>query len=112
MSKSTDFSSADGDVVFLSFDSPAAKARAPPEVLESEAWKKLSAVRDNRVYVVNDEVWQTGGGHRGRPRHPRRPRGGQRTDQLTQRYSAIDSAGTVPKRSWKCVVNSGHTCGS
>ncbi|GAB7070004.1 ABC transporter substrate-binding protein [Mycolicibacterium hodleri] len=61
VSKSTDFSSADGDVVFLSFDSPAAKARAP-EVLESEAWKKLSAVRDNRVYVVNDEVWQTGEG--------------------------------------------------
>jgi iron complex transport system substrate-binding protein len=59
VSKSTDFSAADGDAVFLSFDSPAAKARAQ-EVLESEAWKRLSAVRDNRVYVVNDEVWQTG----------------------------------------------------
>jgi len=61
VSKATDFSAADGDVVFLSFDSPAAKARAA-EVLESEAWKRLSAVRDNRVYVVNDEVWQTGEG--------------------------------------------------
>jgi len=61
VSKSTDFSAADGDVVFLSFDSPAAKARAS-EVLESDAWKKLSAVRDNRVFIVNDEVWQTGEG--------------------------------------------------
>lgn len=61
ISTSTDFSAADGDVVFLSFDSPAAKSRAP-QVLESEAWKKLSAARDNRVYVVNDEVWQSGQG--------------------------------------------------
>lgn len=61
VSKSTDFSAADGDVVFLSFDSPAAKDRAR-EVLESDAWKKLSAVRDNRVFIVNDEVWQTGEG--------------------------------------------------
>jgi iron complex transport system substrate-binding protein len=61
VAKSTDFSAADGDAVFLSFDSPAAKARAS-EVLESEAWKRLSAVRDNRVYVVNDEVWQSGEG--------------------------------------------------
>ncbi|MBJ7336230.1 iron-siderophore ABC transporter substrate-binding protein [Mycolicibacterium sp.] len=61
VSKSTDFSTADGDVVYLSFDSPAAKDRAP-EVLGSDAWKKLSATRDNRVFVVNDEVWQTGEG--------------------------------------------------
>lgn len=61
VTKSTDLSAADGDVVYLSFDSPAAKARAS-EVLESDAWKKLSATRDNRVYIVNDEVWQTGEG--------------------------------------------------
>jgi len=61
VSASSDFSAAEGDVVFLSFDSPAAKARAG-EVLESEAWKRLSAVKDHRVYVVNDEVWQTGEG--------------------------------------------------
>ena len=61
VAKSTDFSAADGDVVYLSFDSPAAKDRAA-EVLESDAWKKLSAVRDNRVFIVNDEVWQTGEG--------------------------------------------------
>lgn len=61
VSKSTDFSAADGDIVYLSFDSPAARDRAA-EVLESDAWKKLSATHDNRVFIVNDEVWQTGEG--------------------------------------------------
>jgi iron complex transport system substrate-binding protein len=61
VSKSTDFSAADGDIVYLSFDSPAAKDRAA-EVLGSDAWKKLSAVRDNRVFIVNNEIWQTGEG--------------------------------------------------
>jgi iron complex transport system substrate-binding protein len=61
VSKSTDFSAADGDIVYLSFDSPAARKRAS-EVLESDAWKKLSATRDNRVFIVNDEVWQSGRG--------------------------------------------------
>ena len=61
VSKSTDFSPADGDLVYLSFDSPAAKERAA-QVLESDAWKKLSATRDNRVFIVNNEVWQTGEG--------------------------------------------------
>jgi iron complex transport system substrate-binding protein len=56
-----DFSTADGDTVYVSFDSPAAKDRAS-QVLDSPAWRKLSATRDNRVYVVNDEVWQTGQG--------------------------------------------------
>jgi iron complex transport system substrate-binding protein len=61
VSKSTDFSAADGDIVYLSFDSPAARKRAS-DVLESDAWKKLSATRDNRVFIVNDEVWQSGRG--------------------------------------------------
>ena len=52
---------ADGDIVYISFDSPAAKDRAPA-VLGSDAWKKLSANRDNRVFAVNNEVWQTGEG--------------------------------------------------
>ena len=33
-----------------------------PEILTSDAWRKLSANRDNRVFVVNNEVWQTGEG--------------------------------------------------
>ena len=57
----TDFSSADGDIVYISFDSAAAKSRAAT-LLDSPAWKKLSATRDNRVFVVNNEVWQTGQG--------------------------------------------------
>jgi iron complex transport system substrate-binding protein len=61
VSKATDFSAAEGDLVYLSFSSPAAKDRAAA-VLESDAWKKLSATKDNRVYLVNDEVWQTGEG--------------------------------------------------
>ncbi len=56
-----DFDIADGDIVYISFDSSAAKERAPA-VLESDAWKKLSANRDNRVFAVNNEVWQTGEG--------------------------------------------------
>ena len=44
-----------------SFDSAAAKERAA-QVLVSDAWRKLSATRDNRVYIVNNEVWQTGEG--------------------------------------------------
>jgi iron complex transport system substrate-binding protein len=61
LSNSPDFSAADGDIVYISFDSPAAKDRAPT-VLESDAWKKLSATRDNRVFAVNNEVWQAGEG--------------------------------------------------
>jgi iron complex transport system substrate-binding protein len=58
---STDFSAADGDIVYVSFDSAAAKSRAAT-LLDSPAWKKLSATRDNRVFVVNNEVWQRGQG--------------------------------------------------
>jgi iron complex transport system substrate-binding protein len=58
---SPDLSAADGDIVYVSFASPAAKDRAPA-LLASAAWRKLSANRDNRVFVVNNEVWQTGQG--------------------------------------------------
>jgi iron complex transport system substrate-binding protein len=61
MENSPDFSIADGDIVYISFASPAAKDRAPT-VLTSDAWRKLSANRDNRVFAVNNEVWQTGEG--------------------------------------------------
>ena len=56
-----DFSAAEADVVYVSFSSPAAKNRAPT-VLDSNAWRRLSATRDNRVFIVNNEVWQTGQG--------------------------------------------------
>jgi iron complex transport system substrate-binding protein len=59
--RSPDFSAADGDIVYLSFASAAAREMAPA-ILESDAWRALSANRDNRVFVVNNEVWQTGRG--------------------------------------------------
>jgi iron complex transport system substrate-binding protein len=55
------FSAADADVVYVSFDSPAAKDRAPT-IFDSDAWRRLSATRDNRIFVVNNEVWQSGEG--------------------------------------------------
>jgi iron complex transport system substrate-binding protein len=61
MDNSPDFSAADGDIVYVSFASAAAKDRAP-EVMSSDAWRALSANKDNRVFVVNNEVWQTGEG--------------------------------------------------
>jgi iron complex transport system substrate-binding protein len=48
-------------VVFVSFGTSAARERAR-EVLDSEAWRRLSASKDGRVFVVNDEVWQSGEG--------------------------------------------------
>jgi iron complex transport system substrate-binding protein len=61
LDRSPDLSAADGDIVYLSFASPEAKSRAP-KILDSPAWRKLSANRDNRVFVVNNEIWQTGQG--------------------------------------------------
>lgn len=57
----TDFSPADADIVYVSFESATAKQRAD-EVLDSDAWHALSAYRDNRVFIVNNEIWQTGQG--------------------------------------------------
>lgn len=61
LDNSPDFSAADGDIVYISFDSPAARDRAP-KVMTTDAWRKLSANRDNRIFAVNNEVWQTGEG--------------------------------------------------
>ncbi|MGA3256950.1 MAG: iron-siderophore ABC transporter substrate-binding protein, partial [Mycobacterium sp.] len=61
LAKVPDFSAADADVIYVSCASPAAAERAAT-VLDSDPWRKLSANHDNRVYVVNDEVWQTGEG--------------------------------------------------
>ncbi|MGV0643111.1 iron-siderophore ABC transporter substrate-binding protein [Mycolicibacterium sp. XJ879] len=61
LSDSPDLSAADGDIVYLSFTTTEAKEHATT-VMESEAWKRLSANRDNRVFAVNNEVWHTGEG--------------------------------------------------
>jgi iron complex transport system substrate-binding protein len=31
-------------------------------VLDSVAWRRLGANRDSRVFIVNNEIWQTGQG--------------------------------------------------
>jgi iron complex transport system substrate-binding protein len=56
-----DFSMADADIIYFSCATPAAANRAAT-VLDSGPWRKLGATRDNRVFVVNDEIWQTGEG--------------------------------------------------
>jgi iron complex transport system substrate-binding protein len=61
LAKVPDFSAADADVIYVSCATPAAADRAAT-ILDSDSWRKLSANHDNRVYVVNDEVWQTGEG--------------------------------------------------
>lgn len=61
LAKTPDFSAADADIVYVSCSSQPAAERAAT-ILDSEAWRKLSANRDNRVFVVNDEIWQTGEG--------------------------------------------------
>lgn len=61
LAKAPDFSAADADVIYMSCASRAAADRAAT-ILDSDAWRKLSANRDNRVYIVNDEIWQTGEG--------------------------------------------------
>lgn len=61
LAKDPDLSAADGDIIYVSFASQEATDRAA-SVLDSGPWRKLGANRDNRVFVVNDEVWQTGQG--------------------------------------------------
>ena len=61
LADSADLSIADGDIIYISFASAEAKERAT-EVMDGDAWRRVSAHRDNRVFAVNNEVWQTGGG--------------------------------------------------
>jgi iron complex transport system substrate-binding protein len=61
LANSPDLSAADGDLVYVSFATAEARERAS-KVMGSDAWKRLSANRDNRVYAVNNEIWQTGQG--------------------------------------------------
>lgn len=61
LDKDPDFSAADADIIYVSCSSPAAADRAAV-ILDSEPWRKLSATHDNRVFVVNDEIWQAGQG--------------------------------------------------
>lgn len=61
LAQQPDFSAADADIIYVSCASTAAAERAAA-VFDSGPWRALSANRDNRVFVVNDEIWQTGEG--------------------------------------------------
>ena len=61
LAREPDFSAADADIIYVSCASSAVAERAAT-ILDSNPWRKLSANRDNRVFVVNDEIWQTGQG--------------------------------------------------
>lgn len=61
MAADPDLSAADGDLVYVSFASDEAKRRGA-EVMRSDAWKRLSAARDDRVFAVNNAIWQSGQG--------------------------------------------------
>jgi iron complex transport system substrate-binding protein len=61
LGNSPDFSIAEGDLIYVSFATAEARERAP-KVMDSDAWRRLSANRDNRVFAVNNEIWHGSGG--------------------------------------------------
>lgn len=61
LAKDPNFSAADADLIYVSCMSTAAAERAAT-ILDSGPWRKLGANRDNRIFIVNDEIWQTGEG--------------------------------------------------
>ncbi|WP_433605851.1 ABC transporter substrate-binding protein [Prescottella agglutinans] len=56
-----DLADAEGDLVYVGFDGPGGLEYGT-SVMESDAWYDLGAVTDNRVFAVDDEVWNAGNG--------------------------------------------------
>ncbi|QBJ98533.1 transporter [Rhodococcus sp. ABRD24] len=52
---------AEGDLIYVSFDGSDGLTHGT-EVMESDAWHELGAVTDNRVFAVEDEIWNAGNG--------------------------------------------------
>ncbi|MFC7447398.1 ABC transporter substrate-binding protein [Rhodococcus daqingensis] len=52
-------SNAEGDVIYVSFYGDEAKGQGV-EVMEGGLWEQLGAVKDRRVFSVDDEIWMTG----------------------------------------------------
>lgn len=50
---------AEGDVIYVSFYGDEARGQGV-EVMEGELWERLGAVKDRRVFTVDDEIWMTG----------------------------------------------------
>ncbi len=61
LARNPDFAAADADIIYVSCAGSAAADRAAT-VLDSGPWRRLGANRDNRIFIVNDEIWQTGEG--------------------------------------------------
>ncbi|HTQ20448.1 iron-siderophore ABC transporter substrate-binding protein [Mycobacterium sp.] len=61
LARNPDLRAADADIIYVSCTSPAV-AEGAPRILDSDPWRRLSANRDNRVFIVNDEIWQSGEG--------------------------------------------------
>ncbi|WP_305095310.1 ABC transporter substrate-binding protein [Prescottella sp. R16] len=56
-----DLTAAEGDLIYVGFDGPDGLSHGT-DVLESDAWLDLGAATDNRVFAVDDDVWNTGNG--------------------------------------------------
>lgn len=56
-----DLADAEGDLIYVSFDGPRGLDHGT-SVMESDAWYDLGAVTDNRVFAVDDVVWNAGNG--------------------------------------------------
>ncbi|MDH6282086.1 iron-siderophore ABC transporter substrate-binding protein [Prescottella agglutinans] len=56
-----DLADAEGDLIYVSFDGPGGLDHGT-SVMDSDAWHDLGAVTDNRVFAVDDEVWNAGNG--------------------------------------------------
>lgn len=56
-----DLGRAEGDLIYVSFDGPAGLEHGK-SVMDSDAWYALGAVPDNRVFAVDDDIWNGGNG--------------------------------------------------
>lgn len=56
-----DLADAEGDLIYVSFDGSGGLDYGT-SVMKSDAWYDLGAVTDNRVFAVDDEVWNAGNG--------------------------------------------------
>lgn len=51
---------AEGDIIYVMFDSPAGEDHGK-KVMRSQEWKNLGAASDHRVFAVDDTVWHAHG---------------------------------------------------
>lgn len=54
-----ELSKADGDIIYVSFYGDEARGQGT-DVMNGGLWQGLGAVKDRRVFAVDDEIWMTG----------------------------------------------------